>query len=217
MSGRRGFAAWAVLLLGTIAAAAMLPQFAIFVPVVAAAWILARLGVLPKFLSHRHPGARLSPGPDASLTTFTATLEAEASTGPDELELLERLLRRADGVAGPRVSPGAPDCIEWRAGAPRADEACEKLPLGDWPNVREALQRGDGLVVATRVSGNGNGGGGGGVRRIEAVVGGDRALLESLALAYTSELRENGVEIVTTGWLRHAERIRATRAPRPRS
>jgi hypothetical protein len=212
--GRKRLAAWAVLLLGTIAAAAMLPQFAIFVPVVAAAWIFARLGFLPAFMSHRHPGARLSPGPDAPVTTFTATLEAESAKGPDERELLGRLLKRADGVAGPRVSPGSGDCIEWKAGAPRSDGACERLPLADWPNVREALERGDGLVVATRASSTGNGRG---VRRIEAVVGGDRDLLEALALEYTAELRQSGVEIVTTGWLRHAERVRAARSPRPRA
>ena len=73
--------------------------------------------------------------------------------------------------------------------------------------MREALGHGSGLVLATRTSG----GNGHGVRRVEAMIGGDRALLEALALGYGDELRSAGVEIVTTGWLRHAERVRAAR------
>lgn len=209
-SRRRGaFAGWALLLLGSIAAAAMLPQFAIFIPIVAAAWILARLGLLPGFFAHRHPGVRYSPGPDAPLTTCFASIEVESRKGPDEQALLDKLVRRADETAGARVSEVAGDCIAWRPGHARAKDALAGIPLEEWPALDGALSHGAGLVLATRRRDAP-----GGMRRLDVVLAGDRELLESLALDHADDLRRDGVEVVTTGWLRRAERLRAARRPR---
>lgn len=191
-----------MLLVGTLAGAAMLPQFAIFIPIVAAAWILARLGLLRRVVGHHHAGVRLSPGPDVHLTTLRAVLEAESRRGPDEKQLLQRLVTQAQDVAGASSPAATPDCLIWRAGPPREATASDHLRLDDWPELREALVSGAGLALSTRSSVTR------GVRRIEAMVVGERPLIERLALAHATALRCDGVEVVTTGWLRHAERLR---------
>ena len=110
------------MLLGTVAAAVMLPQFAFFVPVVFGAWLLARFGFAPRFLRPRHPAVRLVPGPDAALTCVSFTVEAEREHG----EVLETLRRAASAsrtiaasseVTTPRFTASSSDAP--RSSAPR--------------------------------------------------------------------------------------------------
>lgn len=209
---RRSATAWLLVLLGAVAAAAMLPQFAIFVPIVAAAWILARFGLFPSFLYPSHPGARLAAGADAPLTWLSATLESDAGSARVEQDLLARVLARADAVAGERVPGAEPGLVAWGQTTPRPETAlaCLEATLVTWPDLRAPLASGARAALSIRTTKHGR------HRRIEACLAGDRAVIGRLALDAAAELRGCNVEVVTTGWLRHEERLHAART-RPRA
>ncbi len=201
--------AWAVVLLGLVAAAMMVPPFALFIPIVVTAWVLARTGLLPSFVRHRQPALRFRCGPDTDPSVLIASMEAEA---PDDAAaaLINDMASRADGLAGARGTSER-GTITWSA-APASPPTTSPdrlaADLADWPAVREALASGARLVLATHArSPTGRG-------RTTACLAGQRALLESIALGSAAELRTAGTEVVTTGWLRHAERVRASRRKR---
>lgn len=202
---RKTVAAWMVVLLGAIAAAAMVPQFAIFIPIVAIAWILARFDLLPSFVRHRHATTRLALGAEAPLTSLSAVIEADERHETDEKAVVERILARVDAIAGPRAA--GEGCVTWGARAERESSALQSLEpaLAEWPELRAPLQAGARIVLATRVTPAGRS------IRLQACLAGERDLVEPASLDAAADLRKAGIEVVTTGRLRHEERLRAAR------
>jgi hypothetical protein len=97
-------ASGAVLLIGVAALFAMAPAFLLFIPIVLAAWLVARLGFVPRGLHPEHASVRLTGSREAEpLAAARAEITFEERHREDGIRLLDDLLQRlssavADGA-----------------------------------------------------------------------------------------------------------------------
>ena len=221
---RTAIASVVVLAIGSLALLVAAPTFLLFVPVVMAAWILARFGWVPHRLHARHESVKMAGGPDVgSCASATFTIVVDEAHRQEALGLLRDLFARLDAAMG---SPGLDVTEDGHAhdaaGAGGSiDEAHAHLveallrpaASGDAP-VRIVWRSEPGAPscsaeVRAKL---------GRTSTYEARLVAPRAPLESAARAFALGLRESGrAEVWTSGWIRHAEQHDAARTRGVRS
>jgi hypothetical protein len=225
MSGiglRRWAARLAVALLGTIALLLMAPQFAFYVPIVLAVYVLARFGIVPRPLRVRHESARfvgLEAGPGWAFAEVVVEGEPEhadraGSVMREVLDLaIARLGRPAASSAGAEVPAPAllmegltrrhqSFWIEWPgdvAGASAVVADGGPAACG-WPAIAEHVSEGRArLVIDAGIEASRS-------LRLHARLAGGQELIAELLASAALSLRSRGGEAITTGWVREAER-----------
>lgn len=196
------------MLAGVAALALMAPQFALFIPILAGAWLLARFGLVPRGIhSSRGESVRIAGGPAAGELVFAeVTITTDARRRDAALALARELIAAAETTLG--AATAGPDgvLVAWAGSAPLLDAHASPDAAAwaaRWPNlVREQAGRRAPLALELELATES---GPSPIVRVACV--GDRALLSSLLIRFARDVRDRpGVEAWLTGWLRHAER-----------
>jgi hypothetical protein len=198
-------ASLALMLAGVAALAFMAPQFAIYIPVLAAAWMLARFGLVPRGLHASGESVRIAGGPAAGALTFAeVTITTTPSRRKAGLALAHELIAAAQATMGAAIEGPDDTLVAWAGDATPLD-ACASPDAAAWAArwprlVREQAERRASLALEVATES-------GSSTIVRAACVGDRAVLAALLIRFARDVRDRpGVEAWITGWLRDAER-----------
>ena len=198
-------ASLALLLAGVAAFAFMGPQFALFIPILAGAWLLARFGLVPRGLHSRGESVRLAGGPTAGTLVFAeVTITTDSSSPAAALALTRELIASANATIGAPAGGSDESVVAWEGDAMPLDSCASpdaESWTTRWPRLVRRQAECRARIAFELVTETGS----------HAIVRtcwiGEREILAGLLIRFARSLRDrHGVEAWTTGWLREAER-----------